>query len=72
MLVPSVATGLTFHGALKFFSSILKALLSDLTKFKPRTPPIAKRELNRSVLCQVFKLSTPLELKFGITLLILK
>lgn len=62
-LVPLVATHLAFHGAEMFFSSSLKMLLSDLMKFKPRLPPMTKREGNRSVLCQVFELSPPTELQ---------
>lgn len=60
---PLVATHLAFHGAEMFFSSSLKMLLSDLMKFKPRLPPMTKREGNRSILCQVFELSPPTELQ---------
>lgn len=66
LLVSPVATHLTFHGTDTCVRK--QTLLSDLTKFKPRAPPktkqnkMTKRKLNRSVLCQVFQLSTPPEL----------
>lgn len=65
LLVSPVATRLTFRGA---DTRVRKqTLLSDLTKFEPRAPPktkqnkMTKRKRNRSVLCQVFQLSTPPE-----------